>query len=170
MKAINVGRGWVRALSMMAMLWGASAAAQPAPPSYTMIITTEPLTGAANDTVVASVVDAGVLGPSSTVPMTLRILDDSGFVLATVTGTVSTTVPLRVSVLAPSSGGVRAQLTLPPGAGKMSAGILVIERLGQGDPPPPPTRDVCEIPVSRDPGTGGDPVTLWGCRVETQRT
>ncbi|NNB87870.1 hypothetical protein HJC10_13705 [Corallococcus exiguus] len=163
----------MRALSMMAMLWGASAAAQAAPTPFNVILTTKSLVGAAHDTVVASVVDAGVLGPSSTVPMTLRIVDDSGAVLATVTGTVSATVPLRVTVTAPSSAGLRAQLVLPPGAGKFSAGVLVIEREGQGFPPPPHTRLICEIPphVSRDPETGGgDPVTIWTCKVEVERT
>ncbi|RKH49422.1 hypothetical protein D7Y23_16805 [Corallococcus sp. AB050B] len=161
----------MRALSVMALLWGVSVTAQPALPTYTMTVTTKPLTGAALDTVVASVVDAGVLLPPSMVPMTLRILDDSGAVVATVTGTVTATTPLRVSVTAPSSGGLRAQVILPHDAWKMSAGILLIERLGHGVPPPPGTRQVCEIPpsVSRDPDTGtGDPVTVKGCRVEVE--
>ncbi|MFP2898440.1 hypothetical protein [Corallococcus sp. 4LFB] len=169
MKTVNACRGWVRALAVTALLWGVSAAAQAAPTQFTVVLTTEPLVGAAQDTVVASVVDAGILGQVSTVPMTLRIVDDAGAVLAAVTGTVSATVPLRVSATAPSAGGVRAQLVLPPGAGKLSAGVLVIEREGHGEPPPPPTRTLCEIPqqVSRDPNTGtSDPVTLWACRVE----
>ncbi|MBN8230364.1 hypothetical protein JYK02_22905 [Corallococcus macrosporus] len=172
MKTIQMGRHCVRALAVMALLWGVSAAAQPAPTQPTVVLTTKALTGAALDTVVASVVDAGVLTTVSTVPMTLRIVDDAGGVLASVTGTVSATVPLRVSVTAPSAGGVRAQLVLPPGAGTLSAGVLVIEREGTGEPPPPPTRTVCEIPqqVSRDPGTGtGDPVTVWACKVEVLR-
>ncbi|NOK36396.1 hypothetical protein D7W79_28990 [Corallococcus exercitus] len=158
----------MRALVMMALLWGVTAAAQTAPASYTVAVTTQPLVGAAGDTVVASVVEAGTLSAPSTVRMTLNILDERGVVLATVTGTVSAGAPLRVSTRAPSSGGVRAQLILPPGAEQMSAGVLVLEREGREDPPPPKST-FCEITVyAKDPITGmPEPVTILGaCTVE----
>ncbi|RKH54156.1 hypothetical protein D7W81_38535 [Corallococcus aberystwythensis] len=158
----------MRALVMMALVWGVTAAAQTAPAPYTMVVTTQPLAGAAYDTVMASVVEAGTLRAPSTVPMTLRILDDSGAVLATVTGTVSAGAPLRVSARAPSSGGVRAQLILPPGAEQMSAGVLTLERQGREDPPAPKST-FCEITVyAKDPITGmPEPVTILGaCTVE----
>ncbi|RKG63664.1 hypothetical protein D7V80_29730 [Corallococcus sp. CA054B] len=155
----------MRALSVMALLWGVSAAAQPAPPSITVVVTTDALEGTARDLVVASVVDAGILQSGAPVTMTLRILDEHDAVLATVTGTVSPTAPLRVSTRAPSSAGVRAQLILPPNTGPLSAGVLVLEREGQGEPPPPPTKVVCEIPA-QDPDTGmPEPVTMKTCSV-----
>ncbi|WP_244239510.1 hypothetical protein [Corallococcus carmarthensis] len=168
MNAINLVREWVRALAVMVLLWGVSAAAQTAPASYTVVVTTQPLVGATRDMVVASVVDAGTLR-TSTVPMTLRILDEHDVVLATVTGTVSAGAPLRVSTRAPSSGGVRAQLILPPGAEQLAAGVLVLEREGRE---PPPQSTFCEITVwAKDPITGmPEPVTVLGaCSVEAVR-
>ncbi|WP_223744585.1 hypothetical protein NR800_26875 [Corallococcus interemptor] len=169
MKAINVGRGFVRALSMMALLWGVVVAAQAAAPLYTVVVTTPPLTGATHDTVVASVVEAGTLRAPTMVPVTLRILDAHDVVLATVTGTVSSGSPLRVSARAPSSDGVRAQLVLPAGAEKMAAGVLVLERAGLAAEPPPQSTS-CEITLyTYDPATGmPEPVTaMGGCVAET---
>lgn len=166
MKAINVGREWVRSLAVMALLWGVAVAAQAAP-TYTVAMTTEPLTGATYDTVVASVVEAGTLRGPTLVPMTLRILDEHDVVLATVTGTVSAGAPLRVRARAPSAGGVRAQVILPPGAEKLSAGVLVLEREG-GEEPPDPKSTWCTMTATAiDPVTGmPEPVTIMtSCKV-----
>ncbi|WP_147443291.1 hypothetical protein [Corallococcus sp. AB011P] len=170
MKTINVGREWVRALAVMALLWGVSAAAQAAPPQDSWVITTEPLAGAARDTVEASV-DASVLRRGAPVPMTLRILDEHGAVLATVTGIASPTAPLWVSARAPSSAGVRAQLILPKDAEQLTAGDLILTREGLGDPPPPPGELHCLIPRAGDPGTTmPEPVTMGKCWVETEES
>lgn len=172
MKAINVGRGWMRMLAVMALLWGVSAAAQAAPPQASWVITTELLAGAARDTVVASV-DAVALRAGAPVPMTLRILDEHGAVLATVTGIASPTAPLWVSARAPSSAGVRAQLILPQDVEQLSAGDLTLVREGLGEPPPPPTELVCEFPRqdAGDPGTTmPEPVTMGKCWVETEES
>ncbi|QAT89032.1 hypothetical protein EJ065_7510 [Corallococcus coralloides] len=171
MKAINVGRGWMRALAMMALLWGVVVAAQAAPPSYTLTMTTEPLTGAAYDTVVASVVEAGTLRAPSPVPMTLNILDEHDVVLATVTGYVSTSSPLRVRARAPSSGPLRAQVILPPGTQKLAAGVLAIEREGREEPPDPQST-WCEMIFNAiDPMTGmPEPVTVMtGCKTTAEQ-
>ncbi|NRD50606.1 hypothetical protein [Corallococcus exiguus] len=170
MKAINVGRGWVRALVAMALLWGVAVAAQAAPTQVRLVVTTDPLVGATHDTVVASVVDAVALRRGAPVPMTLRILDEHGAVLATVTGITSPAAPLWVSARAPSSAGVRAQLILPPEAEQVSAGVLAIEREGLGDPPPPPTKLVCEFPAKDPITTMPEPVTMGKCWVETVET
>ncbi|RKI31609.1 hypothetical protein D7Y27_37315 [Corallococcus sp. AB004] len=159
----------MRALSMMTLLWGVVVAAQAAPPLYTMVMTTQPLTGATHDTVVASVVEAGTLRAPTRVPMTLRILDAHDVVLATVTGTVSAGAPLRVSARAPSPDGVRAELVLPAGAEKMAAGVLVLERAGIEEEPPPQST-FCEFTLyTYDPSTGmPEPVTVMGaCSLET---
>lgn len=160
MKAINSGRGWVRALTMMALLWGVVVAAQ-AVPTYTLIMTTEPLAGATNDTVVASVVEAGTLRAAGQVPMTLNILDENDVVLATATGIVSTGSPLRVRARAPSPGGLRAQVILPPGTEKLSAGVLAIERAASEDPSDPKSNWCEMIFMAIDPMTGmPEPVTV----------
>lgn len=170
MKAINVGRGWVRALSMMALLWGVVVAAQAAP-TYTLFMTTEPLEGATNDTVVASVVEAGTLRAPGQVPMTLNILDENDVVLASVTGIVSAGSPLRVRARAPSPRGLRAQVILPPGTEKLAAGVLAIERDG-GEEPSDPKSEWCEMIFNAiDPITGmPEPVTVMtGCKTNAER-
>ncbi|WP_375755434.1 hypothetical protein [Corallococcus exercitus] len=160
MKAIKTGREWVRALAMVALLWGVAVAAQVAS-SYTTTMTTEPLTGATRDTVVASVVEAGTLREPTMVPMTLNIVDDAGAVLASVTGTVSAGAPLRVSARAPSPGGVRAQVIMPAGAERLAAGVLVLERDGDEEPSDPKST-YCEMHATAiDPITGmPEPVTI----------
>ncbi|MCY1040741.1 hypothetical protein OV208_05345 [Corallococcus sp. bb12-1] len=168
MKTINAQGGWVRALAVAALLWGVTAAAQAAPPpQVSVVVTTEALVGAANDTVVASVVDAGLLRGGASVPVTLRILGDRGVVLATITGTVSPGSPLRVTARAPSTAGVRAQLVLLPSRLQMSAGVLVIER--EDPATPPPKQAVCLSPA-RDPTTTmPEPVSVEGCWVEVEQ-
>lgn len=171
MKAFNAGRGWARALAVTALLWGVTAMAQATPP--VLVMTTVPLTGAAQDNVVASVVDAGVSG-GGTLTVTLRILSADGAVLAQVTGPVSEGAPLRVSARATSSTGVRAQLILPTNTDPLGMGILVLERWPPPTPPPssPPTVNApiaCKIPRTNDPVGGtnepttGDP---WKCTIE----
>jgi hypothetical protein len=167
MKTTGQGQGWVRALAAMALVWGLSAAAQTAPPAVTVTVTTAPLAGAANDVVVASVVDAGVMRGAVAVPVTLRILNDRGTVIATVNGTVSERAPLRLTVRVTSSAGVRAQVVLPPNRAQLSAGVLVLERGGEGNPPPPPEPPLfCPIPA-KDPNTSmPEQVTMQGCTLE----
>lgn len=168
MKAINLGREWVRALAVMALLWGVAAAAQAAPTQSSLVITTEPLAGTANDTVEASVEDAVALRGGAPVPMTLRILDEHGTVLATVTGIASPAAPLRVRARAPSAAGVRAQLILPPEAEQLTPGVLAIAREEPCELPPPPTRSVCELHAQDPVTTMPEPVTMGKCWMETQ--
>ncbi|RKG92669.1 hypothetical protein [Corallococcus terminator] len=166
MKTINAQGRWGRVLAVVALLWGVTAAAQAAPTPVTVLVTTDVLVGSANDTVVASVVDAGVLRTGPAVPVTLRILSDRGVVLATVTGTVGPGSPLRLTARAPSSAGVRAQLVLLPSRLQMSAGVLVLEREDPSDPPP--KRAVCLAPAKDPTTTMPEPVTVEGCWVEVE--
>ncbi|WP_147470070.1 hypothetical protein [Corallococcus sp. AB049A] len=171
MKTIHIRRGWVRALSVMALLWGVTAAAQAAPAQDSWVITTDSLAGAARDTVEATV-DAVPMRGGAPVPMTLRILDEHGAVLASVTGIASLTAPLRVSARAPSSAGVRAQLLMPKDAEQLSGGDLILTREGLGEPPPT-GHLVCEFPPkdAQDPVTTmPEPVTMGKCWVETEES
>ncbi|WP_148273507.1 hypothetical protein [Stigmatella aurantiaca] len=162
MKTLNAVRGWMRAVAAMVLLWGLTAAAQAAPPMTVM--TTVPVSGAAHDAVVASVMDVGV-SRGGTLTVTLRILSDRGVVLAEITGPVTEGFPLRLSATAPTSAGVRAQLLLPPNTEALAAGVLVLERWTGTAPSiePPP---VCRIPRTNtiDPRGGTpEPTTSLEC-------
>ncbi|RYZ44274.1 MAG: hypothetical protein EOO71_00170 [Myxococcaceae bacterium] len=152
----------MRALAVATLLWGVTAAAQAAP-LPTTVVTTEVLTGSANDMVEASIDDVGVPSTGQAVPVTLRILGEGDVVLATVTGTVSTGSPLRVRARAPSAAGVRAQLILHPSRVRMAAGVLTLEREAPRDPP---RKTVCV--AAKDPNTTmPEPITMY-CWVEVE--
>ncbi|RKH11514.1 hypothetical protein D7Y13_06515 [Corallococcus praedator] len=147
----------MRALAVTALVWGFTAMAQAVP--TTKVMTTVPVTGAALDTVVASVLDVGV-SRGGTLTVTLRILSDSGAVLAEVTGPVTEGVPLRLSARAPSAAGVRAQLVFPSNTEPLALGGLVFERWTP--PAPPGNRPLfCKIPRTGDP-LGGYPNPTTG--------
>ncbi|RKH67490.1 hypothetical protein [Corallococcus llansteffanensis] len=162
MKTSNAVGGWGRALAVMTLLWGLTAAAQVSPPM--LVMTTVPVSGVASDRVIASVLDVGV-SQGGTLTVTLRILAANGAVLAEITGPVTEGVPLRLSANAPSSAGVRAQLLVPPNTEALAAGVLVLERLPGGTRPvePPP---LCRIPLiyTIDPRGGtSEPTTSLSC-------
>jgi hypothetical protein len=133
---------------------GTLAGAQTTPPMQSVV--TAPLTGAAGDTVVASVVDTGVRTGAS-VTVTLRLVDSNGVVLGQVTGVVSASTPLRITARAPSSGGVHAQVLLPCGGPQLSAPVVTGERWG---PTGISSGHVIEfIPTSDPLGGTHEPVT-----------
>lgn len=169
MKTGNVTGGWARALAVMTLLWGVTAAAQASPPM--LVMTTAPVSGGAHDRVMASVQDVGV-SRGGTVTVTLRILSAQGAVLAEVTGPVTAGAPLRLPLTAPSAAGLRAQLLVPFNTEALAAGVLVMERWPATGLPEQPAI-VCRIYTATtiDPRGGtSEPTTLWECSYDYPRS
>ena len=134
---MNGLRGSTWALVLGVLLCGAAAQAQES--TRAARVTTTPLPGDAGDTVVVSVVDAGVR-TGARVPVTLQLVDGSGTVVARTSGVVSEGVPLRLTYRAPSSAGLSAQTLIPTGPTQLSAPVVVVERWN-------PTINKLKIPI-----------------------
>ncbi|MFP2911633.1 hypothetical protein ACLESD_42730 [Pyxidicoccus sp. 3LFB2] len=158
--------GWTVALGIL--LGGLTAQAQSTSATGTATatsavrVTTGAVTGNAQDTVVASVVETGVR-TGARVTVTLRLLDSNGAIVAQTSGLVSDGVPLRLVYRAPSTAGVSAQVVIPLGATNLSAPVVTIERWNPDLPLAiwPPI--VCHPPmVETDPPPG----PVLNCQVE----
>ncbi|WP_163992824.1 hypothetical protein [Pyxidicoccus caerfyrddinensis] len=164
MKAMDVMTGWstVRAsVLVLAVLLGGMTEAQAQTQNPALKVTTPPVAGAAHDTVVASLVDAGIM-TGDTVMVTLRLVDAAGAVVAQTSGLVSESMPLRLSYRATSAGGLSAQVLVPLTEVGLSLPLLSVERWSPAVWPPPrePQPEACLMPRTQRPPPTEGPVTL----------